>query len=325
MAYIEADKTVTINTSQPPNPNVLPPTGLDRIDRQTTSPEQYLHIQRNRFGRACVYHRHRNPRYAYRVRRSGRGGNFFCDPPDGNGTNDCNGHGTNVAEIVGATTYGVAKQVTLHAVRVTKCDGSGTGADAIAGIDWVTTTVKNARKLGAHPAVANMSLSGPSFTTLDTAVTTSIASGVTYTLSAGNTGADACTLSPPRVPTAITVGAIDPANDTRMVNVGGETSNIGPCLKLFAPGVAIQSTGNACDDSNMYKCGYRHLASSAPCCGRGGALLADLPRCKPSFRLECHSQRQQRRYHSGMGGRRRSRGRIAERDAALWIAGRRVQ
>ena len=44
---------------------------------------------------------------------------------DGNGTNDCNGHGTHVAGTTGGTTYGVAKQVTLHAVRVLSCSGSG--------------------------------------------------------------------------------------------------------------------------------------------------------------------------------------------------------
>ena len=44
---------------------------------------------------------------------------------DGRGTTDCNGHGTHVAGTVGGSTYGVAKQVMLHAVRVLSCSGSG--------------------------------------------------------------------------------------------------------------------------------------------------------------------------------------------------------
>ena len=52
--------------------------------------------------------------------------------------NDCNGHGTHVAGTVGGSTYGVAKSVTLVAVRVLDCNGSGTDSGVIAGIDWVT-------------------------------------------------------------------------------------------------------------------------------------------------------------------------------------------
>jgi subtilisin family serine protease len=56
---------------------------------------------------------------------------------------DCNGHGTHVAGTVGGTLYGVAKKVNLIAVKVLSCDGSGTNAGVIAGVDWVTT---NSRK-----------------------------------------------------------------------------------------------------------------------------------------------------------------------------------
>ena len=51
---------------------------------------------------------------------------------------DCNGHGTHVAGTVGGTTYGVAKGVTLVAVRVLDCSGSRHLSGVIAGIDWVT-------------------------------------------------------------------------------------------------------------------------------------------------------------------------------------------
>ena len=64
---------------------------------------------------------------------SGRVGNGADFVGDGNGTNDCNGHGTHVAGTTGGTTYGVAKQVTLHAVRVLNCQGSGTNSGVIAG------------------------------------------------------------------------------------------------------------------------------------------------------------------------------------------------
>jgi subtilisin family serine protease len=49
---------------------------------------------------------------------------FGYDAFGGNGT-DCNGHGTHVAGTTGGTTYGVAKGVTLKAVRVLDCGGSG--------------------------------------------------------------------------------------------------------------------------------------------------------------------------------------------------------
>ena len=131
---------------------------------------------------------------------------------------------------IGGTNYGIAKQVSLFAVRVLDCTGSGTVSGAIAGVQWVTNNA-------IHPAVANMSLAvGGLSTSLDSAVTASIASGVTYAVAAANNNAPACNYSPADVPTAITVGAIDPTNDTR-----ASFSDYGTCVKLFGPGVNILS------------------------------------------------------------------------------------
>lgn len=141
---------------------------------------------------------------------------------------DCNGHGTHVAGTIGGATYGVAKQVSLVAVKVLNCAGSGSTSGVIAGVDWV----KNHH---VTPAVANMSLGGSASTALDTAVANAIAGGVTFAVAAGNDNRKACTASPARVPTALTVGATD-SSDAR-----ASYSNYGTCVDLFAPGSSITS------------------------------------------------------------------------------------
>jgi subtilisin family serine protease len=146
---------------------------------------------------------------------------------DSNAT-DCNGHGTHVAGTVGGSTYGVAKAVKLIGVRVLDCEGSGTTAGVISGVNWVTS---NAIK----PAVANMSLGGGVSTTLDTAVSNSIAAGITYGLAGGNENTNACNSSPSRVSTGITVGA------TTSADARASYSNYGSCLDIFAPGSSITS------------------------------------------------------------------------------------
>ena len=145
-------------------------------------------------------------------------------------SDDCNGHGTHVAGTVGGSTYGVAKGVRLVAVRVLGCDGSGLTSWVIAGIDWVT-----GNHAAGQPAVANMSLGGGASVALDTAVSNSIADGVSYALAAGNESEDACTGSPARVAEAMTVGATD-QTDRR-----ASFSDFGGCIDWFAPGVNITS------------------------------------------------------------------------------------
>jgi subtilisin family serine protease len=144
---------------------------------------------------------------------------------------DCNGHGTHVAGTIGGGLgLGVAPEVRLVAVKVLGCDGSGSVADVIAGVDWVSQD----HRPGA-PAVANMSLGGGVSATLDAAVRRSVTDGVVWTVAAGNDGADACSGSPSRVRSAIVVGATDQA-DRR-----APWSDWGRCVDVFAPGVGILS------------------------------------------------------------------------------------
>lgn len=147
--------------------------------------------------------------------------------------NDCNGHGTHVAGTVGGSTYGVAKSVTLRSVKVCDTNGSCDGAVTMNGIEFVT---RQKRDNPGTPMVANMSLEFAPNSSIDDAVRRSIATGVTYTVAAGNNSYYASSYSPADVQEAITVGATDPSNDYRAY-----FSNYGSVLDIFAPGVNITS------------------------------------------------------------------------------------
>ncbi|WNG38700.1 S8 family serine peptidase [Archangium violaceum] len=168
---------------------------------------------------------------------SGRMGSGFDAITAGGTGADCHGHGTHVAGTVGGTTWGVAKKVTLHPVRVLDCTGYGTDAQVIAGLDWVTAN-------HIKPAVANMSLGGDASQALDDAVERTIAAGVAVAVAAGNDSSSACNYSPARTPNAITVGSTT-SSDAR-----SSFSNYGACLDIFAPGSSITSASYSSDNGS---------------------------------------------------------------------------
>ncbi len=218
---IEADQVITLSATQSPVT-----WGLDRID-QRNLPLSNSYTYNNTGAGVTAYIVDTGILFGH-TEFGGRA-SFGYDAFGGNGA-DCNGHGTHVAGTVGGSTYGVAKGVTLKAVRVLNCSGSGTNSGVIAGVNWVAS-----HHAAGAPAVANMSLGGSVSSALDTAVNNAINDGVTFAVAAGNSNRNACNYSPARVAAAITVGATT-SSDAR-----ASYSNYGSCLDLFAPGSSITS------------------------------------------------------------------------------------
>jgi len=225
--YIEQDATVELRQTSVQNSATW---GLDRIDQADRPLDTQYH-----------YGPTGSNVYAFiidtglrvdHVEFAGRVLPGYGAIADGQGTNDCNGHGTHVAGTVGGSTWGVAKQVRLVPVRVLDCAGSGSLSGVIAGIDWTASS-------SMRPAVANLSLGGGLSSSINQAVAGATAKGVTMVVAAGNENVDACTRSPASEPSAITVGATTSADQR------ASYSNFGTCVDLFAPGSSITSAWNS--------------------------------------------------------------------------------
>ncbi len=227
---VEKDKPVEA-LSAGPRSGPAASWGLDRIDQRTLPLDNQISTSQNGFG-VTVYIIDTGIR-ADHSEFGGRVTVGFDAINDGRNTNDCNGHGTHVAGTVGGATYGVAPQVSLVAVRVLNCAGSGSTSGVIAGIDWVT-----ANHAAGVSAVANMSLGGGYSLALNTATQNAIADGISFVVAAGNDNAIACNYSPASTPNAITVGATT-SSDAR-----ASYSNYGSCVDIFAPGSSITSSWN---------------------------------------------------------------------------------
>lgn len=222
--------------------------------------------------------------------RVGNGVNVYTPnsfPPEPGAVADCAGHGTHVAGIAAGRRYGVARNATLHPVRVSGCNATGVRiAHVFNGVEWIARN-------HVKPAVVNFSVNiqGPqgadsnrennveAVEMMEYAFQRLISYyGVTVVNSAGNHNAWVTDYSPSRMHDVIVVAATN-ANDERMGKDPAEgrcetvgpsglpepydclSSNYGNTIDLFAPGQEILSASHL---SHKGVCSLTGTSMAAP-------------------------------------------------------------
>lgn len=174
---------------------------------------------------------------------TGRASMIYSDPniPQ-NSPDDCSGHGTHVAGIIGGLHAGVAKNVSIKSLRVIGCNDATSVSEVVGALSYLSQVAKK-------PAVINLSLGAVDSShvglTLPASIAAMTTAGYPFVIAAGNSAKDACKEgSITSIQNTFVVGALAP-------NASGAVfSNFGSCVNYWAPGQSIWSAslnGNGFD------------------------------------------------------------------------------
>eukprot|EP00835_Amoeboradix_gromovi_P002184 NODE_118_length_18907_cov_0.436251.p1 type:complete len:523 gc:universal NODE_118_length_18907_cov_0.436251:11621-13189(+) len=171
---------------------------------------------------------------------------------------DCTGHGTHVAGLIGGRNVGVAKQVNIQSIKVITCNEDSDYFIIVRAYDAIIT---NFKQNGLKSALVNLSL-GPHAVNgtfpvshgLEQAITSAFNLNILTVAASGNDNLNACSGTPSRLDSVVTVGAVD-ANFQK-----AEFSNFGPCVKVFSPGTNSVSAQVNTTDKYLVKQGTSQAA-----------------------------------------------------------------
>ncbi|KAK5992512.1 Subtilisin-like protease 2 [Cladobotryum mycophilum] len=255
VAFVEAD-TIVSNKAMVAQTNAPP--GLIRLSNKAPGAENYVFDQSAGEGiTAYVVDTGIRTTHTEFEGRASFGANFI----NSNDTDE-NGHGSHVAGTIGGATFGVAKRVSLVAVKVLDASGSGSNSGVLKGMQFVIDDAQKKKITGK--AVMNMSLGGSYSDAVNNAISALQNAGIVSVVAAGNENQDTAKTSPGSAPEAITVGAVN-GTDFR-----ASFSNFGAGVDVYAPGVSILSVGITSDTAT------RVLSGTSMACPHVTGLAAYL-------------------------------------------------